>query len=176
MTNPKMMVALLCAFVLLLPMAAGAQSQPSGARQGVNGFSLEEGLMGKSIRTQNGEDVGEIEDVIFSRRGRISHVLVDVGGFLGMAEKTVALNLSQMRFYTDYAVFQGTRNELENMPEVDIYAFRRPYRGYYGPYGYAPYGYGAYRPYYGYDPYYGPARGYEPYGGASMGQEQRGSY
>jgi sporulation protein YlmC with PRC-barrel domain len=164
--------ALLFILALALALPAGAQLQQPAARQ--NAVSLEEGLLDKSIRTQTGEDVGEIEDVIFSRQGRISHLLVDVGGFLGIGEKTVALNMGQIRLYPDYAVFQGTREDLENMPEVDLYAFRRPYRGYYGPYYGPGYGYGMYgRPYYGYGPYgpaYGPYQG--PYGGGAM-QDQR---
>jgi sporulation protein YlmC with PRC-barrel domain len=165
MRKSTYIVALLCAMVLAVATAS-ARSQPYGQRENVQGLSLEEGLLGKNVKTQGGEEVGEIDDVIFSRRGRISHVLVGVGGFWGIGEKTVALDMNQLQFDDQgYAFFKGTRNDLENMPEVDLYAFRRPYRGYYdpayGPYGaYGRYGYGR----------YGPGRDYGPYGGGSMRQ------
>jgi len=174
MKKSKWMAGLLFTLILGLALQANAQSQRGQSQQAAKGqmgspLSLEEGLLGKSIRTQNGEDVGEIEDVIFSRRGKVSHVLVDIGGFLGIGEKTVALNLNQLKLSDqDFALFTGTRNDLENMPEVDRYAFRRSYRGYYGPYGgYGPYGYGPYRPYYGYQPY-GRGMGYGPYDRGAM--------
>lgn len=159
MKASKTMIAVLCTLVLAVAVPASAEDKASGDSQTANtALSLEEGLLGKSVNTQNGEEVGEVEDVIFSRQGKVSHVLVDVGGFLGIGEKTVALKLNQLQVDQDHALFKGTRSDLENMPEVDIYAFRRPYRGYYDPsYGpYSPYG-----PTRGYDPYYAPyGRGY----------------
>jgi sporulation protein YlmC with PRC-barrel domain len=148
---------LLCTLVLALALPAAAQTQTSGQRGNVQALSLEEGLLGKDVRTQRGEEVGEIEDVIFSRQGRISHFLLSINeGFLGIGGKTVAVRPDRIRFGAqEYAVFNGTENDLENMPEVDLWAFRPSYRGYYGP------GWGSYGAPYG-RPYYGPGRGYGP--------------
>ncbi len=49
------------------------------------------------------EDIGEINDVILSRDGKIDAVLIDVGGFLGMGERQVAVDMTSVRFISDEA-------------------------------------------------------------------------
>jgi len=49
----------------------------------------------------NWEDIGEINDVILARDGTVDSVLVDIGGFLGIGERTVALNMSSVQFVPD---------------------------------------------------------------------------
>lgn len=75
-------------------------------------------------------DIGEVSDVILSPAGEIDAVLVDVGGFLGIGEKTVAVDLSQVHRVADssspdsyFLVFKGTKAELESAPKfVDAVA------------------------------------------------------
>jgi sporulation protein YlmC with PRC-barrel domain len=49
------------------------------------------------------EDIGEINDVILARDGSVDAVLVDVGGFLGMGERQVAVDMPAIRFVADDA-------------------------------------------------------------------------
>ncbi|MEY8838778.1 PRC-barrel domain-containing protein, partial [Cribrihabitans sp. XS_ASV171] len=53
------------------------------------------------------ESVGEIHDIVMDREGAIQSVLVDIGGFLGIGERQVALNMSQVRFVSDSATEDG---------------------------------------------------------------------
>ncbi len=69
----------------------------------------------------NWQDGGEISDLIISLSGDTEAVLVDFGGFLGMGEKTVALDLNQLSLVPDadspddyFIVFKGTKTELES--------------------------------------------------------------
>lgn len=69
----------------------------------------------------NWQDGGEISDLIISLSGDTEAVLVDFGGFLGMGEKTVALDVSQLALVPDadspddyFIVFKGTKAELES--------------------------------------------------------------
>jgi len=48
-------------------------------------------------------DVGEINDLIVARDGAILAVLVDIGGFLGMGERQVAVDMSAIKFVSDGA-------------------------------------------------------------------------
>ncbi|WP_169052623.1 PRC-barrel domain-containing protein [Pseudooceanicola onchidii] len=50
---------------------------------------------------QDWEDIGEINDVVMNRDGQVESVLVDIGGFLGIGERQVAANLSQVKFVSD---------------------------------------------------------------------------
>lgn len=51
----------------------------------------EEDLIGKRVYGPNDEDVGEISSVSLDASGKIEAAVVDVGGFLGIGEKPVAL-------------------------------------------------------------------------------------
>lgn len=46
-------------------------------------------------------DVGEIGDIVIGRDGKVEAVIVDVGGFLGIGEKPVALDMSSLQFVAD---------------------------------------------------------------------------
>ncbi len=48
-------------------------------------------------------DIGEINDVVLTRDGKVDAVLVDIGGFLGMGERQVALGMESLRFVADSA-------------------------------------------------------------------------
>jgi sporulation protein YlmC with PRC-barrel domain len=53
-------------------------------------------LMGRDIVDANGDDVGEIQDLLIDG-DQVQQVLVDVGGFLGMGSKTVAIDIAQLQ-------------------------------------------------------------------------------
>jgi sporulation protein YlmC with PRC-barrel domain len=48
-------------------------------------------LRGTTIYGANDENIGEIDDIVLERDGRIAAVVVGVGGFLGIGEKSVAI-------------------------------------------------------------------------------------
>lgn len=48
-------------------------------------------------------DIGEINDVILSRDGKVDAVLVDIGGFLGLGERKVAVGMEAIKFVADSA-------------------------------------------------------------------------
>ncbi len=50
---------------------------------------------------QDWNDIGEINDVILSRDGKVDAVLVDIGGFLGMGERQVAVNMGALKFVAE---------------------------------------------------------------------------
>ncbi|SEA59531.1 PRC-barrel domain-containing protein [Rubrimonas cliftonensis] len=68
-------------------------------------------------------DIGEINDLIVSRDGEVRGVLVDVGGFLGIGEKPVGLEMSALNFLMrdegeDFRiVVDRSRQMLEDAPE-----------------------------------------------------------
>ncbi|WP_161555949.1 PRC-barrel domain-containing protein [Mangrovicoccus ximenensis] len=72
---------------------------------------------------ENYDDVGEIGDVLMSRDGEIEAILVDVGGFLGIGEKQVAISMDKLQFMPGgeeaddwFVVFESSRETLENAP------------------------------------------------------------
>jgi sporulation protein YlmC with PRC-barrel domain len=55
-------------------------------------------------------DIGEINDVILTRDGKVDAVLVDIGGFLGVGERQVALGMENIRFVSDSATGDDTND------------------------------------------------------------------
>ena len=82
---------------------------------------------GTSDSRDGREDIGEIHDVILSRDGVIESVLVDVGGFLGIGERQVALDMGSIRFVSDvsteddpddfFLVINAAASQIEQAPE-----------------------------------------------------------
>ncbi len=54
--------------------------------------------VGKPIVNAAGEKIGDINDVLFDRTGKITTVVIGVGGFLGLGEKRVALPFSAITY------------------------------------------------------------------------------
>jgi sporulation protein YlmC with PRC-barrel domain len=60
-----------------------------------------EEMVGTTVYGANDERVGEIGDVALAADGKIDAYIVDVGGFLGVGEKEVALGSDNLAFMTD---------------------------------------------------------------------------
>jgi sporulation protein YlmC with PRC-barrel domain len=75
-------------------------------------------------RPDDWENVGDIDDFVVTPDGKVRAVLLDVGGFLGIGARTVAVNMEALDFVYShddddfYLVLTGTTKEqLENAPE-----------------------------------------------------------
>ncbi len=76
-------------------------------------------LIGKRVYGVNNEDVGEVSAVSMNADGKIAGAIVDVGGFLGMAEKPVVLTSEQLKLVKDgddsKFIVNATQEQLEAM-------------------------------------------------------------
>lgn len=104
------------ALAAIATTAAGQQSPPTAPRtappvtteaiQGVGSFITRqeagqwrvEDLEEKSIYTPDGANIGEIEDVLVDQNGRLIAYIIDVGGFLGINEKRIAVAPGALEF------------------------------------------------------------------------------
>jgi sporulation protein YlmC with PRC-barrel domain len=57
--------------------------------------------IGKTVYDQNGNNIGEVNDIILSQDGKINAVILGVGGFLGIGEKDVAVSMSSIKVVND---------------------------------------------------------------------------
>lgn len=81
-----------------------------------------EELEGKKVLTLTGEEVGEIDDVGTSATQQARVATVEVGGFLGIGEKTIAIPLSELQSSVsdeDSVRTSMTRTSIEALPEFD---------------------------------------------------------
>ncbi len=54
-------------------------------------------LEGKEVYGAENESIGQINDVLVSQNGSVNAVIVGVGGFLGLGEKNVAVDISALQ-------------------------------------------------------------------------------
>lgn len=77
-------------------------------------------LVGRALKTRDGEEVGEILGVARSREDQQLHALVDVGGLLGLGERTVSIPLETAQIDQEGDVeTQMSREEIESMEAYD---------------------------------------------------------
>lgn len=62
---------------------------------------LAEDLIGSSVYSQDGEDIGQIDDLIVDLDGSVEGVVIGVGGFLGIGKKLVAVEMGSVSTQTD---------------------------------------------------------------------------
>lgn len=85
--------ALLAAMFVAIATSVSAQTADTSA------FKTEQdpedwriaNYVGKPIVNATGQKIGDVNDVLFNRSGKITTVVIGVGGFLGLGEKKVAL-------------------------------------------------------------------------------------
>ncbi|MEQ8480512.1 MAG: PRC-barrel domain-containing protein [Hoeflea sp.] len=60
-----------------------------------------ENLMGQPVYSAENEDVGDISDVLLTSNNEVEAFIIDVGGFLGMGEKPVAISPENLDIRSD---------------------------------------------------------------------------
>ncbi len=55
-------------------------------------------LIGAKVQDENGNIIGDIEDLVLNDWNRVEGVVMGTGGFLGVAEKKVGVKLSALKF------------------------------------------------------------------------------
>ena len=79
-------------------------------------------MIGTTVVSANNESVGDINDVIVDRQGRAVAVVIGVGGFLGIGEKSVAMKLDRLQMTEDpkggglQLTMDVKKDELANAP------------------------------------------------------------
>lgn len=132
--------AALAAVSLLLAPAAFAQSgaetpgtdtasQPKDlgpdiflAIDGEQAYRVEDWIGAPVILKDSGDSIGEIETLILDEDGQTVAAIVGVGGFLGLGEKRIAVNLKSLQAsWTDGQVelaISATREQIDNAQPI----------------------------------------------------------
>ncbi|AWC22118.1 PRC-barrel domain protein [Aminobacter sp. MSH1] len=83
-----------------------------------------EELMGTTVYGADDANIGEIGDILMTADGKIDAYVIDVGGFLGMGEKKVAVGSDNLAFMVDadgkkYLYTSFNKEQLEAQPAYD---------------------------------------------------------
>lgn len=104
-----------------LPRAPGEREEPP---QPSHGLTLTEDeaaeLVGRELHSADGDEVGEIVGLSRSLHDQSVHLLVDVGGFLGVGERTISVPLEQVTVDDlGNVAAQMSRDDIESAEEHD---------------------------------------------------------
>ncbi|MCW2246788.1 sporulation protein YlmC with PRC-barrel domain [Azospirillum fermentarium] len=126
---------LFAAASVLVLMTGGAFAQSSGSTTtGGTGSTMSstthsgqlastEKMLGKSVVGQDGNNIGEVEDVILDpTSGQARQLVISSGGFLGIGAKQIAVDFNQAKWNqdTDKIQLSGlTREDVRNMAEFE---------------------------------------------------------
>jgi sporulation protein YlmC with PRC-barrel domain len=81
-------------------------------------------VIGATVYTDADENVGEVSEVVLTNDGEIDAVVIDVGGFLGIGVKPVAVAFSDLEFRSDengtiYIYTRFTEDQLDAAASYD---------------------------------------------------------
>jgi sporulation protein YlmC with PRC-barrel domain len=78
-------------------------------------------LIGSSIHDASDQKIGSVTDLIVDRDGKVTEVVVGVGGFLGAGEKNVAVKMADLKRGKDNRlVLNTTKDALKQMAAYDL--------------------------------------------------------
>ena len=81
-------------------------------------------LIGSNVYGANEDNIGNVGDILLTEDGSFDAIIVDVGGFLGIGAREVALGLDEVQFMRDgqdswHVYTSYTQEQLEAAPEYD---------------------------------------------------------
>lgn len=112
LAGSALLPALLC-----LAGQSSAQIAPRDELRRLHGWSASE-IIGAPVRSSDGNEIGQIEDLVLSADDRVVTAVVSVGGVLGIADKLVAVQYDDLRLWTDdkTLAIPLTKAEVEVVP------------------------------------------------------------
>jgi len=99
----KLLVGIVLPALVITPLVASAQTQ-APARDTRSTWRNDQGLtelrnvIGMRVKNEQGKDVGEVDNLLIDpQSGKISHVVIGLGGFMGVGEKKVVVPWSELK-------------------------------------------------------------------------------
>jgi sporulation protein YlmC with PRC-barrel domain len=112
--------ALAVAAALALPGVAADLSPNASSTAGsvgTAGAARATEMIGKVVTNRMDQKIGTVDDFLITRDGRVSNVVLSVGGFLGVGNKLVTVPYSDVEKRADSLVINRTADEIRTLPE-----------------------------------------------------------
>jgi sporulation protein YlmC with PRC-barrel domain len=78
--------------------APAATSAGSHEKMALKGNWRASKLMGLDVYNEANEKLGDVNELILDKNGKVSAVVIGVGGFLGMGEHDIAVSMDKLKF------------------------------------------------------------------------------
>lgn len=77
-------------------------------------------MIGSAVYDVQNRKIGSVADVILNRDGKVDAVVIDVGSFLGMGGKDVAVLPSDIKTDNNRLTLDRTKEQLQQMANYDL--------------------------------------------------------
>ena len=72
-------------------------------------------MLGSTVYDMQNRSIGKVQDLVLDKGGRVDDVVIDVGSFLGMGGKDVAVQISDIKTDNNRLTLDRTKEQLEQM-------------------------------------------------------------
>ena len=76
-------------------------------------------IIDQSVVNSQGQEIGEIEDLVIRRNGSVKKALISDGGFLEMGDKVVSVNYKSLKFDGGKIILDLSQKQLSDRSEFD---------------------------------------------------------
>ena len=124
--NPKQLAVLAATALAMAPLAVAAQQSPDVTAYQeaddddvlVQPFNRTvDDVEDMDLKNADGDEVGEVEEVLVDASGQPVAIAVEVGGFLGIGERDVVFALDEVELMDDELVTSADKATIEGLPE-----------------------------------------------------------
>jgi hypothetical protein len=121
----KMRNSVSAALLGLLLMEGSVAAAEAASEQFLTGLPsdalpINENYYNQSVYDRQDNDIGDLNDIVLDKEGKVSAVIIGVGGFLGAGEKNVAVPFNALKVTEKegktYLVVDTTKEALEKAP------------------------------------------------------------
>jgi len=77
-------------------------------------------MIGSAVYDVHNRKIGSVKDLILDRDGKVAEVVVDVGSFLGVGGKYVAIDMSDIKANNNRLTLDRTKEQLQQMAEYRL--------------------------------------------------------
>jgi sporulation protein YlmC with PRC-barrel domain len=77
-------------------------------------------VIGADVYDRDNKKLGDVQDVVLDKSGRVAAVVVNVGGFLGMGTKNVAVKFSDIKFDNRRLTLDRTKAQLQQAANYQL--------------------------------------------------------
>jgi sporulation protein YlmC with PRC-barrel domain len=77
-------------------------------------------MIGSAVYDVQNRKIGSVADVILNKDGRVDAVVIDVGSFLGMGGKHVAVSPSEIKTDNNRLTLDRTKEQLQQMANYEL--------------------------------------------------------
>ena len=110
--------AVLALYMSLIPVAfAQALQQPQQVQP--NQLRATE-LIGSTVYDAQNRNMGRVRDIVLDRDGKIAAVVIDIGAFLGMGGKNIAVKLSDLKSDKNRLTLSWSKEQLQQTPSFRL--------------------------------------------------------